>query len=87
MQHIKTYYAIVRETPIGALTIEGPLTASALKNYTFHEHLTASRRPADKQFAALMDITGFPEGRIIIARTEEMIVSYVTYVHPDPLER
>lgn len=86
MQHTKTHHAIVRETPIGSLTIEGPLPANALKKYTFHEQLTAFR-PAAKQFEALIDIASFPEGRIIIARTEEMIVGYVTYVHPDPLER
>ncbi len=86
MQHIKTHHAIERDTANGLITIEGPLPAAELKKYHFHEQLTAFR-PAAKQFEALQDIADFPEGRIIVARTEEMIVGYVTYLHADPLER
>lgn len=77
---------MIHETSIGPLTIEGPLSSNELKKYNFHEKLTTFR-PASKQFEALISIADFPEGRILVARTEEMIVGYVTYLHPDPLER
>lgn len=86
MNHKKTYHASIRETTNGKITIEGPMKASELEAYQFHEHLIAFR-PAQKQFKALVDIADFPEGRIVIARTKDTIVGYVTYLHADPLER
>ncbi|RKQ30541.1 GNAT family N-acetyltransferase [Oceanobacillus halophilus] len=86
MEHIKTYYAKHLETSKGTIIIEGPLPSTELKKYNFHEQLTAFR-PAHKQFEALLSIADFPEGRIIVARTEDTIIGYVTYLHPDPLER
>ncbi|MGP4108273.1 GNAT family N-acetyltransferase [Virgibacillus sp. L01] len=86
MNHVKTYHSVTRETPNGSVIIEGPLSSTELKKYYFHEQLTAFR-PAPKQFEAVSSIADFPEGRIIIARTEDTIVGYVTYLHPDPLER
>lgn len=86
MEHEKNFYSITYETSNGPITIEGPLRPDELNKYDFHEELTAFR-PASKQFEAILNIADFPEGRIIIARTEEMIVGYVTYLYPDPLER
>ncbi|MFD1038159.1 GNAT family N-acetyltransferase [Virgibacillus byunsanensis] len=86
MDHVKTYHSITRDTPSGSIIIEGPLDSSALADYHFHEHLTAFR-PSSKQFEAIKSIADFKEGRIIVARTEDTIVGYVTYLHPDPLER
>ncbi|WP_100012154.1 GNAT family N-acetyltransferase [Lentibacillus sediminis] len=87
MKHTKTHYSQTRETAHGEITIEGPLDAETLKNYEFHEQLTAFR-PAKKQFEAIIGIAAdFPEGRIIVARTADTIIGYVTYLHPDPLER
>ncbi|WP_404453655.1 GNAT family N-acetyltransferase [Virgibacillus necropolis] len=86
MNHEKTYQSFTHDTTHGEITIEGPLPSSELKNYHFHEHLTAFRQ-APKQFEAILNIADFPEGRIIIARTEDTIIGYVTYLHPDPLER
>lgn len=86
MDHIKTYHSLSRETPLGTIVIEGPLAADELKKYYFHDQLT-SFRPAPKQFEAILKIADFPEGRIIIARTEDTIIGYATYVYPDPLER
>ncbi|SFB36890.1 acetoin utilization protein AcuA [Lentibacillus halodurans] len=86
MDHTKTCHSETRDTPNGPLIIEGPLSASELKKYHFHEQLTAFR-PAPKQFEAILSIADFPEGRIIVARTENTIIGYVTYLHPDPLER
>lgn len=86
MKHEKKYHSITYETSKGPITIEGPLQSDQLKKFNFHEQLTAFR-PASKQFEALISIADCPEGRIIVARTEEMIVGYVTYLYPDPLER
>lgn len=86
MNHIKTYHALEKETRLGKIMIEGPLPSKTLKNYNFHEDLT-SFRPANKQFKAILNIADFPEGRLIIARTEDTIVGYVTFLYPDPLER
>lgn len=86
MKHIKTYHSITYETELGPIVIEGPLSSNELGRYHFHEQLTAFR-PAAKQFVALLDIADFPEGRILVARTKDTIVGYVTYLHPDPLER
>lgn len=82
MNHKKAYHSLIKEK----ITIEGPLSSKELKQYHFHEHLIAFR-PSKKQFEALVDIADFPEGRIIIARTDDTIVGYVTYLHADPLER
>ncbi|WP_430784737.1 GNAT family N-acetyltransferase [Virgibacillus flavescens] len=86
MNHVKTHQSLTHDTTQGEITIEGPLPSSELRKYNFHEGLTAFRTPP-KQFEAILNIADFPEGRIIIARTDETIVGYVTYLHPDPLER
>ncbi|MGY0694771.1 GNAT family N-acetyltransferase [Virgibacillus sp. FSP13] len=86
MNHTKTYHTITRDTTHGPVIIEGPLSSTELKNYHFHEDLTAFR-PAPKQFEAILGIADFPEGRLIVARTNDTIIGYVTYLHPDPLER
>ncbi|KGP73658.1 GNAT family N-acetyltransferase [Pontibacillus yanchengensis] len=86
MKHIKEYHSKEIETQEGTVIVEGPLSSSELANYSFHEHLTAFR-PSEKQFEAVKKIADFEEGRIIVARTSETIVGYVTYLYPDPLER
>lgn len=86
MNHVKSHQSLTHDTTHGEITIEGPLPSSELKKYHFHEHLTAFRT-APKQYEAVLNIADFPEGRIIIARTDDTIVGYVTYLHPDPLER
>src|SRR5699024_4304046 len=82
----KTYHSATRDTPNSTIIIEGPLPSSEIKKYRFHEELTAFR-PAPKQFDAILSIADFREEWIIIARTEDTIIGYVTYLHPDPLER
>ncbi|SDN04153.1 GNAT family N-acetyltransferase [Sediminibacillus halophilus] len=86
MKHDKNYHSLQLDTEQGNIIVEGPLPSSALKAYHFHEGLSAFR-PAPKQFEALQDIADFPEGRIVIARTADTIIGYVTYLYPDPLER
>lgn len=70
----------------GELIIEGPIPTAELASLDFHENLTAFR-PAHQQHKALIEIADLPEGRIIIARENNVVVGYVTYVYPDPLER
>ncbi|WP_281975872.1 GNAT family N-acetyltransferase [Halobacillus litoralis] len=86
MNHEKIYHFEAFDTEHGPVIVEGPLSAEELSQYTFNEKLTAFR-PAEKQFEAIKGIADFEEGRIIIARNNEDIIGYVTYLHPDPLER
>jgi len=86
MEHIKAYNSMELETIRGTLIIEGPVSSEKLNSYNFHEGLVAFRPPA-QQHKALVEIAALPEGRIIIARQHEMIIGYVTYLYPDPLER
>ncbi len=86
MEHKKTYNAKEIKTVHGSLIIEGPVLPERLGNLEFHHDLVAFRPPA-QQHKALIEIAGLPEGRIIIARHGDMVVGYVTYLYPDPLER
>jgi acetoin utilization protein AcuA len=86
MEHKKIYNAKELKTPHGPLIIEGPISPEKLASYDFHKDLVAFRPPA-QQHKALVEIAGLPEGRIIVARSGHMIVGYVTYLYPDPLER
>ncbi|WP_042459753.1 GNAT family N-acetyltransferase [Neobacillus dielmonensis] len=86
MEHKKTYYTKELSTPHGTLIIEGPITADQLASLEFHHDLLAFR-PAEQQHKALVGIADLEEGRIIIARHENTVVGYVTYLYPDPLER
>lgn len=73
-------------TSHASLIIEGPISATTLSELEFHEDLIAFRPPKEQQ-EALIEIAKLPEGRILIARDEKMVVGYVTYLYPDPLER
>ena len=53
---------------------------------TFDEGLN-SFRVSKEQFEAIIEIAELPEGRIIIARIDQHIIGYTTYLYPDPLER
>ncbi|NLY79900.1 MAG: GNAT family N-acetyltransferase [Lysinibacillus sp.] len=86
MHHIKNYYCTELETKHGTVFVEGPVPPQSLKEYDFHEDLVAFR-PPEQQKEALIEIAGLEEGRIIIARNGNMIIGYVTYLYPDPLER
>ena len=86
MEHKKQYNAKKVKTEHGDLIIEGPIPPEQLEQLEFHEDLVAFRPPAQQQ-KALVGIAALPEGRIIIARHEETIVGYVTFLYPDPLER
>lgn len=86
MEHKKTYNAMELKTRNGNLIIEGPIPSEKLANFDFHEDLVAFR-PAPQQHKALVGIADLPEGRIIVAREHNLVVGYVTYLYPDPLER
>ncbi|MGM0874931.1 MAG: N-acetyltransferase [Bacillota bacterium] len=86
MNHPKTYNAKEIKTRNGSIFIEGPIPANKLASYEFHDGLVAFR-PPKQQHKALVEIARLPEGRIIIARVHDMVVGYVTYLYPDPLER
>ena len=86
MKHNKTYHSKEVRTINGPLHIEGPITTDLLSSLDFHEDLTAFR-PAKLQHKALIEISKLPEGRIIIARNDNQIVGYVTFLYPHPLER
>ncbi len=86
MNHKKVFSSQLLESRIGTLTIEGPMSYEALLPLSLHEGLKAFR-PAEQQYDALLKISQFPEGRILVARLDQLIVGYVTILYPDPLER
>lgn len=73
-------------TAQGLLSIEGPVSSEALASYDLAEGLCAFR-PASQQKKALVEIAALPEGRVVIARRQQQVVGYVTYLYPDSLER
>lgn len=86
MKHIKNFHSIEMKTRHGTIIVEGPVTPNTLEKLEFHEDLK-SFRPPHQQKAALVEIAGLEEGRIIIARKDNTVIGYVTYLYPDPLER
>jgi acetoin utilization protein AcuA len=86
MEHQKTYNALELKTPKGTLILEGPITPSALEKCYFHRDLDAFRSP-EEQHQAIIEIAKLPEARIIVARDQNTIIGYVTFLFPDPLER
>jgi acetoin utilization protein AcuA len=71
---------------MGTVVIEGPVPSTVIEQLQFHEQLVAFRPPS-QQKKALIEIADLSEGRIIIARHDDMIIGYTTYLYPDPLER
>lgn len=67
------------------ITVSGPLSPEALKELDMHKDLDAFRKPRE-QYEALIEIAGLPEGRIIAAIDNGVIVGYVTFHYPDEME-
>jgi acetoin utilization protein AcuA len=86
MEHKKTYNALELKTPKGTLILEGPITSQSLERCSFHPHLDAFRTP-EEQHKALVEIAKLPEARVIVARDQNTIIGYVTFLYPDPQER
>lgn len=86
MIHTKEYHCKTLEAKGRRLIIEGPVEPDSLERMELDEGLKAFRPPED-QHKALVEIAALPEGRIIVAREDRLVLAYVTFHHPDPLER
>jgi acetoin utilization protein AcuA len=86
MEHIKRFHSQSMTVNGRKLTIEGPVTGETLASFQFDEGLKAFRVP-ELQHKALIEIADLPEGRVIIARENDLVLGYVTFLYPDPLER
>jgi len=88
MEHRKIYHSLTVTSQNGdcEVVVEGPVTPEHLLTLHMHKDLDSFRRPKD-QHEALVEIAGLPEGRIILSRCGDMIVGYVTFHYPDPIER
>jgi acetoin utilization protein AcuA len=86
MKPIKTYVRNPVTRNDRSLIVEGPVTPEKLSEMTLHLKLDAFRKPAE-QHQALVEIAELSEGRIILAREENIIVGYVTFHYPDEMER
>ena len=86
MKHVKNFYSSELETRHGIALVEGPVSPETLASYTLHEDLKAFR-PSQQQHEALIGIAKLEEGRILVIRQDQLVVGYVTYLYPDPLER
>ncbi|MBO8163725.1 MAG: GNAT family N-acetyltransferase [Brevibacillus sp.] len=86
MIHTKQYHSEEMTVADRRLLIEGPVEPENLAAMRFDEGLKAFRIP-EEQHRALVEIAGLPEGRIIVAREDDLVLGYVTFLHPDPLER
>lgn len=85
MEHRKHWSVRQIEGRSGPITVQGPLSPERLASLSMHRELDAFRPPAE-QHDALISIAGLPEGRIIAAVAEDLIVGYVTFHYPDELE-
>jgi acetoin utilization protein AcuA len=86
MIHVKRYNREEMEAGGKQLIVEGPIQPEQLAAMRFDEGLKAFR-PPEQQHRALVEIAALPEGRIIVAREVDLVLGYVTFLHPDPLER
>ncbi|MFC5403179.1 GNAT family N-acetyltransferase [Cohnella soli] len=86
MQHRKIFISHNIERSGRRITVEGPIPPEKLGRLTLHSSLDAFRRPKD-QHEALVEIAGLPEGRIIAAIENDVVVGYVTFHYPDEMER
>ncbi|CAH1190733.1 Acetoin utilization protein AcuA [Paenibacillus auburnensis] len=67
------------------IIISGPMSPVVLQSLDIHHDLDAFRKPHE-QLEALIEISGLPEGRVITAVTDNMLIGYVTFHYPDELE-
>lgn len=67
------------------IIVSGPLLPSALQSLDIHRDLDAFRKPQE-QLEALIEISGLPEGRVITAIQDNLLIGYVTFHYPDELE-
>jgi len=66
--------------------VAGPVTPGVLSGLAMNRMLDNFRKP-ERQKEALIQIAGLDPGLVFIARCEDEIVGYVTFVRPDPYTR
>ncbi|WP_058307076.1 GNAT family N-acetyltransferase [Gracilibacillus massiliensis] len=86
MKHTKLYQCESVEANGINITLEGPVSSQKLTSLTMNMELTAFRPPKE-QLDALIEISTLPEARVYIATADQEVIGYVTYLHPDPIER
>ncbi len=86
MQQPQTPLHQTLQTPTGTIIVEGPCPTSSLERLTPDRGLRAFR-PPDKQKNALLEISRLPQGRVTVARCDDLLVGYVTFHPPDTFER
>jgi acetoin utilization protein AcuA len=86
MKHVKRHHRSAMTANGRLLDVEGPVEPDRLAAMRMDEGLKAFRVP-EEQHKALVEIAALPEGRIIVAREENLLLGYVIFLHPDPLER
>ncbi|UOQ47122.1 GNAT family N-acetyltransferase [Gracilibacillus caseinilyticus] len=86
MKHTKNYLSIKKYNRNTPIHIEGPVSKTKIADLQFHHELIAFRPPPE-QWKALQEIAELPEARIFIATVQDQIIGYVTFLHPDPIER
>ncbi len=86
MEHIKRHVRHDLDRDGRRFVVEGPVPPGTLRDLRMHPDLDAFRRPRE-QHQALVEIAELPEGRIIVAREDDLIVGYVTFHYPDEMER
>ncbi len=74
------------ETPVGNIIIEGPVSPKHLEDLDLDASLK-SFRPHMQQKKALQEIASLTEGRVFIARHQDTVVGYVTFLRPDEYQR
>ncbi|GBF33023.1 acetyltransferase AcuA [Desulfocucumis palustris] len=73
-------------TPLGTVTINGPVTGKELAAKVLDNQLS-NFRPAGLQQEALIKITEMPRGRIYTACRENTVIGYVAFHLPDECSR
>ena len=72
--------------PAGTVIVEGPAAPDQIGVLSMDGGLK-SFRPPERQKQALMDVAGLPDGRLMIARHGNLLVGYVAFHPPEPIER
>ncbi|MNB77255.1 Acetoin utilization protein AcuA [compost metagenome] len=67
------------------ISVCGPVTSAFLQDLAIHPDLDAFRRPHE-QLEALIEIAALPEGRVIAAVSNSLLLGYITFHYPDEME-
>jgi len=86
VKHEKIYQQETLQINGEHVIIEGPVSEQAFQGLIMDEQLTAFRPPKE-QLKALKEIATLTEARVFIVTNKNQLIGYVTYLHPDPIER